>query len=105
MTQERREHTAGEWSTGNYFGSSEFDVVADGYTIATTDTKSLQSAAERRSNAHLIAAAPDLMAVVKDMLSGLAYLRETNSVPYGFGIDRLEESGQLALLKAQGTNP
>lgn len=38
-----------------------------------------------------------LRAVVADMLSGLAYLRTTNRVPYGFGIDRLEQTGRAAL--------
>jgi rubrerythrin len=38
-----------------------------------------------------------LRAVVVDMLAGLRYLRNTNSVPYGFGIDRLEQTGCAAL--------
>ena len=38
-----------------------------------------------------------LRAVVEDMLSGLAYLRATDRVPYGFAIDRLEEIGRAAL--------
>ena len=39
----------------------------------------------------------ELEAVVRDMLSGLNYLRQSNSVPYGFGIDRLEINGQRVL--------
>jgi hypothetical protein len=38
-----------------------------------------------------------LRAVIVDMLAGLDYLRTTNSVPYGFGIDRLEKTGKAAL--------
>lgn len=38
-----------------------------------------------------------LRAVVVDMLSGLEYLRITDRVPYGFGIDRLEASGKAAI--------
>lgn len=53
-------------------------------------------------SARLIAAAPDLAAVVKDMLSGLQYLRDTKNIPYGFGIDRLEQTGKAAIAKAEG---
>ena len=38
-----------------------------------------------------------LAAVVTDMLAGLAYLRTTDRVPYGFGIERLEHAGREAL--------
>jgi len=35
-----------------------------------------------------------------DLKSGLSYLRDTNQIPYGFGIDRLEEKLQ-ALKEAE----
>lgn len=38
-----------------------------------------------------------LRAVIVDMLAGLQYLRTTDTVPYGFGIDRLEQTGRAAL--------
>ncbi len=47
----------------------------------------------------LARAAPDLCAVVADMLGGLEYLRQRDTVPYGFGIDRLERIGYAALDK------
>lgn len=43
----------------------------------------------------------ELQAVIADMLSGLEYLRQTNEIPYGFGIDRLEKTGKAALAKAK----
>jgi hypothetical protein len=46
---------------------------------------------------HVEAVTKELRAVVRDMLSGLEYLRITNSIPYGFGIDRLERTGREAL--------
>jgi hypothetical protein len=45
-----------------------------------------------------------LRAVVNDMIAGLQYLRITNSVPYGFGIDRLEQTGHAALGNADRTD-
>lgn len=56
----------------------------------------------RKKRKALEGAAPELRDVVKDMLCGLSYLRQTNNVPYGFGIDRLETSGKAALAKADG---
>ena len=50
-------------------------------------------------NARLMAAAPELLAVVRDMLSGLAYLRQQGISVLGFGIDRLEETGTVAIEK------
>lgn len=41
-----------------------------------------------------------LVNVVKDMLSGLEYMRRTGEIPYGFGIDRLEKAGTEALAEA-----
>jgi hypothetical protein len=46
---------------------------------------------------HRLGSAARLSAVVQDMLGGLAYLRSTDTVPYGFGIDRLEQTGRAAL--------
>jgi hypothetical protein len=71
------------------------------------------AALEAALNARTSELYPDLQAeieqlrsVVQDMLGGLAYLRSTDSVPYGFGIDRLEQTGRAALAgTAQPTLP
>ncbi len=47
-------------------------------------------------DAAITEATRDLRTVVEDMLSGLRYLRQVG-VPYGFGIDRLEQSANAAL--------
>lgn len=60
--------------------------------------------AHERSTVLLCAAIDEieqLRAVVADMLEGLTYLRITNRVPYGFGIDRLEQNGRAALNTAR----
>ena len=43
----------------------------------------------------------ELRTVVTDMLCGLKYLRQTNEIPYGFGIDRLEKTGLAAIAKVK----
>ena len=40
-----------------------------------------------------------LVELAEDLRSGLKYLRDTKTEPYGFGIDRLEE--KLQALKAE----
>lgn len=91
------EHTKGEWKRRKecqitYFielGNSEGNIAV--FTDKPERTEEV---------ARLIATAPDLKAVVEDMLSGLSYLRKTKNIPYGFGIDRLEKNGKAALAKA-----
>ena len=62
----------------------------------------------REANADFIVRAVNshdaLVAVIQDMLSGLEYLRQTKRDVYGFGIDRLEETGKAALTLAKGTD-
>lgn len=94
-------HTPGPWRSGREHSSQAaayidtqngVDEIAVVYNGGDFD--------RARANARLIAAAPDMLAVIRDMLSGLSYLRFTKNIPYGFGIDRLEEAGLAAIGKA-----
>ncbi|HDK7229040.1 TPA: hypothetical protein PTV58_002654 [Cronobacter sakazakii] len=53
-------------------------------------------------NAHLIAAAPDLLEALQDMLSGWKYIREQHGDLYGVGWDRAQDKAQAAISKALG---
>lgn len=53
-------------------------------------------------NAHLIAAAPDLLDALRDMLSGWKYIRDVHGDLYGVGWDRAQGKAEAALAKAQG---
>lgn len=57
---------------------------------------------ENAANARLIAAAPDLLAALEDMLSGWRYIRETHGDLYGVGWDRAENAARAAIAKARG---
>jgi hypothetical protein len=52
------------------------------------------------ANARLIAAAPDLLEALTDMLSGWRYIRATHGDLYGVGWDRAEEKANAAIAKA-----
>ena len=53
-------------------------------------------------NARLIAAAPELLEALQDMLSGWKYIRETHGDLYGVGWDRAQNKAQSAIAKATG---
>lgn len=57
---------------------------------------------ERIANARLIAAAPDLLEALKDMLSGWRYLRAVYGDLSGVGWDRAENAAIAAIAKAEG---
>ena len=50
----------------------------------------------------LIAAAPELLEALQDMLSGWKYIRQTHGDLYGVGWDRAEQKATEAITKALG---
>jgi hypothetical protein len=54
------------------------------------------------ANANLIAAAPELLEALEDMLSGWRYIRRNHGDLYGVGWDRAEEKAKAAIAKAKG---
>ena len=60
--------------------------------------------AEQKSNARLIAAAPDLLAALEDILCGWRYIRQNplHKTIYGVGWDRAQEKAEAAIRKAKG---
>lgn len=54
------------------------------------------------ADANLIAAAPELLEAIQDMLSGWQYIRQTHGDLYGVGWDRAEQKAKDALSKALG---
>lgn len=58
--------------------------------------------AEDKANISLIAAAPDLLEALQDMLSGWKYIREQHGDLYGIGWDRAQDKATAAISKALG---
>ncbi|EOU9618880.1 hypothetical protein ACOJM8_000977 [Klebsiella aerogenes] len=58
--------------------------------------------AECTANAQLIAAAPDLLEALQDMLSGWKYIREQHGDLYGVGWDRSQNKAVEAINKSLG---
>ena len=54
------------------------------------------------ATAHLMAAAPELLEALKDMLSGWRYLRAVYGDLSGVGWDRAENAAIAAIAKAEG---
>jgi len=57
---------------------------------------------EDQANANLIAAAPELLEALQDMLSGWQYIRSQHGDLYGVGWDRAEQKAVSAIAKALG---
>lgn len=57
-----------------------------------------------QANARLIAAAPDLLEALKDILSGWRYIRQdaAHQSIYGVGWDRAQQAAEAAIAKAEG---
>lgn len=73
------------------------EVAACGPTEAGQEAQS--------ANARLIAAAPELLEALQDMLSGWKYIRQTHGDMYGVGWDRSEQKATEAIAKALGQQP
>ena len=85
----------------------------DGFVLVQANRKLIHTAGRNKLNlsneldyiAKVINSHEKLMDLAKDLDSGLKYLRHTQSEPYGFGIDRLEEKLQvLKELEKQNDN-
>jgi len=57
---------------------------------------------EEIANANLIAAAPELLEALQDMLSGWEYIRANHGDLYGVGWDRAQNKATSAINKALG---
>ena len=100
-------HTPGPWfakraGDGGYF---EWYVGRDGENCPIAeDIADPMTRDPSEANAQLIAAAPDLLAALKDMLSGWRYIRQdaAHQCIYGVGWDRAQSAAEAAIAKAEG---
>lgn len=106
-------HTPGPWrKCGGY--TADYIAVSsnDGYIVygmADHDSQTeLGKPIEapdyptQQANARLIAAAPDLLNALQDMLGGWQYIRQFHGDLYGVGWDRAETKAMEAIKKATG---
>lgn len=54
------------------------------------------------ANARLIAAAPDMLAALRDCRAGLVYIRASHGELYGVGFDRAIHAADEAIAKVEG---
>jgi hypothetical protein len=77
------------------------DAIESGRgAVSTTDGKEVTGWIDLE-DAFLIAAAPDLLEALRDMLAGWVYIRETYGDLYGVGWDRAQDKANAAIAKAR----
>ncbi len=80
---EKAQHTPGPWVVNGEARYAGFNVVdKTGRSVAAFPSNSKRPDDERNANAHLIAAAPELLAALEGLewaVSGLAYVQEEYS--------------------------
>jgi len=60
----KNQHTPGPWAVSPYM-----NITSRNGTVAKTEQMPGNDEAERKANAHLIAAAPDLLSALREMMS------------------------------------
>lgn len=100
-------HTPGPWHVSGEVRGTGFNVSdANKRSVAAFPSTSRRADVERTANAHLIAAAPDLLATAKEMLAAIEAvakeqlnLRKLES--HLHELDRAEEKLRAAIAKAE----
>lgn len=85
------------WPCNRFGEDGEWDVA-----VVQDLSQDDGSEAETKANAHLIAAAPELLDAATDALAGWRYIRQHHGDLYGVGWDRVERLLQAAIAKAEG---
>lgn len=101
-------HTPGPWRAGRPdmativggFGSKW--VYAGEKYIAVASGQDIESWKEIMSNAHLIAAAPDLLSALDGLLTVIGAYRRTTGVMDGLALQGAEIAAKDAIKKARG---
>ena len=98
--------TSGPWEVADHECYPGMIVVKGPESPITIVTSAIDidiaSHVRRISDAHLIAAAPDLLAALEDMLAGWKYIRESHGDLYGVGWDRAQDKATAAIARARG---
>lgn len=102
-------HTKGPWILDEMYSSP--DILGEhyhsihagcGYHSDESDIGFEINGCISTADAHLIAAAPDLLEALEDMLAGWKYIRESHGDLYGVGWDRAQDKATAAIARARG---
>ena len=74
----------------------------DGTLVSDEMAEAVGDVRSKTANLRLIAAAPDLLAALRDCRAGLVYIRESHGELYGVGFDRAIHAADEAIAKAEG---
>jgi hypothetical protein len=104
-------HTPGPWKIFDGWGASRDRPVVvdsipdiDGKCVANCICHVASSNDNAEANARLIAAAPEMLEALEDILGGWRYIRQDplHKAIYGVGWDRAQEKAEAAIRKAKG---
>lgn len=91
------------WTSNSFLRLSSKTTGRDGDVIDSFGmSDGATSLSVKADDMNLIAAAPDLLEALQDMLSGWKYIREQHGDLYGVGWDRAQDKAQEAISKALG---
>ena len=94
-------HTPGPWVAKGEHERGDIAWV-DAGLLCIAECPTGEDGQKMLANARLIAAAPELLAALEDMLNGWRYIRSTHGDLYGVGWDRAQEKAEAAIAKADG---
>lgn len=97
--------TKGPWQSKKEKGEPEWFIYQKGSMKKMCGGTIRTPVAEEVNNKHdanLIAAAPELLDALQDMLSGWQYIRSQHGDLYGIGWDRAQDKAISAINKALG---
>ncbi len=96
-------HTPGPWRVYVHGRPMNDPTMPLMWWLSRDDAKPHASlGTDKEADARLIAAAPELLDALADMLSGWRYIRETYGDLGGVGWDRAEKAARAAIAKARG---
>lgn len=94
-TTERVKHTSGPWTISGYYGAPDHIAGPHGERLAVMGIRTSNYPPEQWANARLMAAAPELLEALKELL------------PQGWGDDTMDhipgvKKARMAIAKAEG---
>jgi|SRR6185312_8733360 len=100
----KAQHTPGPWQVVWLVGDADEHPTE----VCTSDPNhrvAFMTSNGRLADARLIAAAPELLDALRDMLAGWNYIRQHHGDLYGVGWDRCADAARTAIAKAEGATP
>ena len=94
------QHTKGPWMS--FYDGTLVIAEGDGACVASLRDTEVETIAERRANAHLIAAAPELLEALKHVVAAERAFIEDTSAAWDDEVGKAVIAAEAAIAKAEG---